>query len=121
MSDYDDERMIQYRLQEYGDKNFVKRLMYPQEYPVIERPELGPGGYSTHLMASGQRGDVHFVYPMITHDEKTNQLTWHKDHKAAQDYAIQNNEYIPFTSQEEAEWFATNYKKGFKPDHFRRR
>lgn len=111
------EMRIMNLLQKYMDKNFVQRLFLPKLYPRMERPDLGPGNFSTHLMSYGTAGNKYIVYPEIIYDQKTSQLKrlggWE-----AQDYAIKNNEFIPFDTEEEAANFSQYYKSAFPPGHF---
>jgi hypothetical protein len=92
------------------DKNFVQRLVNPQNYPVVERPDLGPGGYSTHLMSYAPTRDGAIVYPNIVQDPHTGKLV-QLDPKAAMDYAMQTGEHIHFPNPKDAAFFAENYKK----------
>ena len=88
-------------------KNFVDRILSPQNYPQISNKD---GSYSTHLMASGEMNGKHYVFPMITY--KDGKLKKWDNWKDALDYAIKNNEFIDFETPEEAEWFGVKYKSG---------
>ena len=60
---------------------------------------------STHFMESSDR----MVYPRIIRNEKGELINLGD---SARDYAVQNKTYIEFPTDEEAQWFAENYKKG---------
>ena len=98
-------------LQKNANLDFVKRL-YEKNTPSIQIE--GEPGRSTHLMESSDG----MVYPRVIRNEK-GQLVHLGD--AARDYAIRNRAYIQFPTDEDAQWFAENYKKGtnvlsgFKP------
>lgn len=102
-------------LEKHKDKNFVKRLFDP-DAPTISNPD---GSYSSHRMISAGN----YVLPtivqnksgkLITFNVKNPDNSWNQEELAkAKDYARQNNEYIPFDTEKEAQWFAeNNYKRG---------
>ncbi len=93
------------------DKNFIQRLMNPEKYPRIERPDLGSEAYSTHLMSYSRVGDKYIVFPEIVYNPETKTLKRFGDLKKAVDYALKTGEYIPFDKEEDADWFSSNYKK----------
>jgi len=95
------------------DKNFVRRILTPDKYPILSRPDIAeqPGSYSTHLMAFSELpGGGVFVYPEIVHNEQTNKLTRLPSKDAAR-MALQTGEYLTFDTPAQAEWFVKNYKK----------
>ncbi len=93
------------------DKNFVKRILNPGQYPEIDN---GDGSRSTHLMAWSDAPNGKFrVYPTITHDEETNTLR-KLDANAAYDTATQKGDYIDFDTASQAEWFAQRYKAAWE-------
>ncbi len=89
-----------------ADKDFVKRIYSPEDYPNIPVGE----NYGTHLMAYSSVGDGRaVVYPTIVHNPETGQMQRLNGRDAA-DYAKNNNETIMFDSEAEADWFTKNYK-----------
>jgi len=87
--------------------NFVKRVMAPDQYPVIANPD---GSYSTHRMSwsdTDKGGGI--VYPNIVQRDGGDLVELPPDD--AHKYAIENGEYIPFDRPEDADWFSQNYKK----------
>lgn len=88
-------------------KNFVQRLLRPQEFPVLD---MGPGQYGSHFMSSGSIDGKVMAYPEIVQLPGTNKLT-RLSSKDAIEYALKSGEYIPFKNDKEAEWFGKNYKR----------
>ncbi len=90
-----------------ADKNFVKRIKTPDQYPKMD---LGNGDSATHKMAWGEddKGAA-YVYPTIVHDTVTNSLKQLNNQEAWQ-HAIKNKEYIKFNDTKEADWFSRKYK-----------
>ena len=107
MADDEDKLKIMSILRQYADRNFVKRIAEPDKYPKLE---LDKDNYATHKMSYSQVGDSFIVYPKVIHDEKTNTLK-ELPHNEAIDHAFQNNEFIHFDKEDEADWFSKNYKK----------
>lgn len=97
-------------LNAYKDKNFVQRILNPENYPSIDN---GDGTYSTHRMSYGEIDGKQIVFPNIIQNKNTNQLTELTPNDAFK-YAVQNNEYIPFNKPETADWFSKNYKSIWK-------
>jgi hypothetical protein len=99
-------------LQEHRDKEFVKRILYKDKYPVIENDD---GSVSTHRMAAEKMEDGRWiVFPTIVNaKEGLVNLPVREDGfpEEAWRYALQNQEYIEFEDGEEAQWFA---KGGYK-------
>lgn len=88
------------------DRNFVKRLLKPEDYPVQRN---GPGSYSSHLMSDSSDLEGGFAYPNITQDPKTKRLV-RRDGADAAKYAKDSGELIRFDTPEEASDFARHYK-----------
>jgi hypothetical protein len=64
-STYEEKAYINNVLQEYKDKNFVQRVMYPEQYPKLD---LGNGYHATHKMSWGEHPDnpgLSIVYPNV--------------------------------------------------------
>jgi hypothetical protein len=98
-------------LQQNSHLNFVKRLLNPYIYPVMQFPQGDPKGtFGTHLMSSGEYDGKGFVFPQIIQDLKTGELK-RLQMREAMDYAIKTGEYLPFDTPDEALDFGTNYKK----------
>lgn len=91
-------------LEKNADKDFVKRIVYPDKYPKLTTED---GKSATHQMAWGSGDGKFYVYPSIVHDN--GELTWLKD-EDRWNYAKEKGEYIEFDSAEEAEWFSMKYK-----------
>lgn len=90
-------------LQANQDKPFVQRILQPDNYPSLD---LGNGQRATHLMAWGEMGDQHVVYPTVQMDGPA--LKDYGD--AAFDRALKAGDYIAFPKPEDADWFSRNYK-----------
>jgi hypothetical protein len=94
-------------LNQHKDKEFVQRLLNPENYPIIP---MGEDSYATHQMSWGQVGDKYVVFPTIVNQNgKLIQL----DPKSAMNFAISNQEYIPFNTPEDADYFSQHYKEGW--------
>ena len=89
------------------DKNFVKRILSPDDYPSIP---LNNGKRATHLMSWGEADGNYFVFPTVVQDAKTKKLI-HLDEAEAFDYAIKNNEYLQFKDALSAAMISKDYKK----------
>ena len=99
-------------LQEHRDKEFVKRILYKDKYPVIQRDN---GDVSTHMMAAETTEDGRWlVFPTIVNTKEglvEFPVGEGEFPEEAWRYALQNQEYIEFADGEEAQWFA---KGGYK-------
>jgi len=95
----------------YAKKNFVKRILYPDQWPKMD---LGEGQYATHKMAWGSTDNEHMVYPTVIYDDVTGKLKELAGDEAFQ-HAMTTGEYIPFKTPQEADWFSKNYKKVWTP------
>lgn len=95
-------------LQENKDKNFVQRLLYPDMHPKMNRPDLGLGSYSTHLMSYATTDNGAVVYPEIIQQE--DQSLKRLDRQEAYNHAMRTGEHIKFDNPEDASWFTENYK-----------
>lgn len=87
--------------------NFVQRVLEPDKYPRIDNPD---GSYSTHLMSSAGVAGKEIAFPTIIQDKngKLQKLSMDEAIK----HALNNKEYIEFSTQEEADAFASGeYKK----------
>jgi len=84
-----------------SEKNFVKRIIDPVSYPVIENED---GSISTHRMASGEADGRHFVYPTIIQDKKGSLRQLNDDE--AWNHAMDTGEFIEFGDEIEARNFA---------------
>lgn len=88
------------------EKNFVKRILAPENYPSLD---LGEGNSATHMMSDAEMApNKHIVYPMVV--QSGDQLEKLSSEDAYQ-YAVKTGEYLSFTSADQASWFAQNYKK----------
>jgi hypothetical protein len=92
----------------YGNLDFVKRINNPQNSPL---PIVGKDGqYHTHLMSAEYNPITKnaMAFPMVANIDGN--LHQFKDIGMARDYALKNNEYIPFRTIEEADNYSRNYK-----------
>lgn len=95
-------------LNQNKDKNFVQRIQNPGDSPVTKNPD---GGYSTHRMASADNDAGPVVFPTMVQLPGQNKLV-RLDTKVAERYANKTGEQIKFNSDEQAQTFAKNYKRG---------
>lgn len=93
-------------LNENSDKDFVKRVLSPEDYGTIPLEN----GYGTHLMSYATDDEGAFAYPQIITDPATGELK-RLSSREAMDYAYKNKQYIRFKDPEEADWFGKNYKR----------
>ena len=95
--------------QQYGNVPFMQRLTNRYIFPLIDNPDKS---VSSHKMSWGQFGDKYYAYPSVDYfNGKLTDFTippW--DNNFAFDLALQNNNFIPFNTPEEADFFTKNYK-----------
>lgn len=103
----DDQGLLNAILSQNRDLNWVQRLENPYIFPVINNDD---DSYSTHRMAWDQLGDKAIVFPLIIQDPLTGGLQQLSPQDAKR-YAVENNQFIPFNTDEQADWFTKNYKK----------
>ena len=101
----DDVARVQAILEANKSKDFVKRILDPDNSPSMD---LGKGFTGTHLMATAESDGVHYAYPTIQRDADGN-LTKLEPNEAFQQ-AMANDEAIAFDTAEEALWFSKRYK-----------
>lgn len=89
------------------NKQFVQRILNPQNYPMLN---FGGGEYGSHRISSGRFDNRELLFPLIRYEG--NQLNAYEFPEAAH-RALQTGEYIPFQAPEEADWFANSYKKAW--------
>jgi hypothetical protein len=99
---------------QHQNKNFVQRILNPQDYPKLYDNSNGPlNSPSTHSMTWGtdEQGNA-YVYPtVVMHGNKLRRL----NDKQAWQYAKATGEYIPFGKRNiDADWFSKNYKRIWK-------
>lgn len=99
-------------LSAHKDKNFVQRIISPEKYPSLPRPDIGPGVSSTHEMSYSTTGKGAIAYPMIV-QENSGALKMLSPEMAV-DHAIKTGQFVPFDNQDDADWFTKNYKKVWK-------
>jgi len=80
--------------------DFVKRMIHPGDYPVINNPD---GSVSTHKMSYASKGDKFIVYPTIVN--KDGELI-EMSSQDAMNYAVKNKQYIEFDDENKAELFS---------------
>lgn len=98
---------IQSILNANQDKEFVRRIIRPEQYPELN---LGNGNHATHKMAYARVGDKYIVFPTVFYNPNSRNLYELPPIKAIQK-AMGAGEVIPFSTEGEAEWFSKNYKK----------
>jgi hypothetical protein len=92
-------------LNENQGKNFVRRILNPEAYPVMD---LVKGEIATHQMEYSEAGPNKFiVYPRIAYENK--ELKNYGDD--AFDRALKSKDYISFDNEADAEYFSKNYKE----------
>lgn len=87
------------------NRPFVKRILDPDKFPSLD---LGKGKRATHLMSWGQVGDKYVVFPTVLYDGK--QLTRMGPDEAWRNVSKTDN-FIEFSTAEEAERFSKEYKE----------
>jgi len=96
------------------DKNFVQRILNPHIFPRLNNADKS---VSTHSMADAEVDGRFIAYPTVvpSGDSSLTRL----DGNAAIDRAIKENDFIEFASQEEATWFAKNYKNVWNSEGYK--
>ena len=104
MSEVDEITRINDILGKHKDKDFVKRILYKDKYPVINNDD---GSVSTHLMSWGETDGRYLVYPTIVNGkEGLRKLEMDEAFR----HALGSQEYIEFDNPDDADWFSKNYK-----------
>jgi hypothetical protein len=104
----DPKRLIEI-LEQNRDKEFVRRILTPGQYPVLWNKD---GSHSTHSMAwdgPDPKTGRSVVYPTVVRLKDGRMVRL--DDRSALGYAIENNEIIPFDDPQEAETFSKQYKQ----------
>jgi hypothetical protein len=102
MMDYEKLKTI---LNENQSKNFVRRILNPEAYPVMK---FGKDSVATHQMEYSEAGPSKFiVYPRIAYENK--ELKNYGD--GAFDRALKSKDYITFDNEKDAADFSKNYKE----------
>lgn len=100
-------------LKAYADSvnpRFVQRANDPNLIGINFIDDNGNAAFGTHYMEVGDDGEGnYYVYPRI--QEINGMLQFFKDWREALDTALKNKNYLLFDNLEEADNFATNYKK----------
>ena len=109
MSDETDR--IQKILEANSSKDFVKRILDPENSPSIDMGKDADGNAQrgTHFMASGESDGKFYAYPTIQ-TMADGSLKKMEANEAFQQ-AVSTGDLIEFATDEEAKWFASNYKK----------
>src|SRR5258706_16292069 len=89
-------------------KNFVKRIQNPGDSPVTNNAD---GSHSTHRMASANNDEGPVVFPTMVQLPGQNKLI-RLDTKIAERYAAKTGEQIKFKTDDQAQMFGKNYKRG---------
>ena len=100
-------------LKAYADSvnpRFVQRMNDPNIIGINFIDDNGNAAFGTHYMEVGDDGEGnYYVYPRI--QEINGQLQFFKDWREALNTALKNKNYLEFDNLEEADNFASNYKK----------
>jgi len=98
-------------LEENADKDFVQRILDPDNSPSIDMglDDNGNPQRGTHFMASGESDGKYYAYPTIQR-MADGSLKKMEVNEAFQQ-AVSNGDLIEFATDKEAKWFAKNYKK----------
>ena len=94
-----------------SDKEFVKRILKPEDYPKLKNKD---GTVSTHSMGWGTADNKAYVYPTVVTGKDGNLERLNE--KKAWKHAMENREYIEFSDKEYADWFSREYKQVWKKD-----
>ena len=88
-------------------KDFVRRVVYPNQNPKLPNDD---GTVSSHSMAwgTGENGRA-YVYPTVVSDGNGGLVRLKEN--AAWKHAAKTGEFIEFDSEAKANWFSKNYKK----------
>ena len=108
----DDIDKIRKLLEGNADKLFVKRILNPFQYPVLNLGARDFRGYpqsGTHLMSWGGFDGKYYAYPTILYDEDSQTLTNYGMDRGQRE-AMDRGEFIEFDTPQEADWFSKNYK-----------
>jgi len=89
--------------------NFVQRILSPENYPTLARPDLGNNAYSTHLMSYADTENGAIVFPEIVQNKQGKLIRLQP--KDAMNYAVKNKQFIHFDNPSKAASFSTEYKK----------
>lgn len=97
-----------------NSKNFVKRILLPEAYPMMKQ---GNNQVATHKMAYAESDGKFYVFPTIMQENDKSLKEYGDD---AFDVAMKRKDFISFDNSKDAEDFSKNYKKywdkiGFKP------
>lgn len=98
---------IKHVLSQNTSKNFVKRILTPDDYPVLADWD-GPNTFGTHAMSYVSGDDGAYVYPTITQEQSGKLIR--RNPRDAWNYAKRNNEFIRVPTSHDAEVFGTMYK-----------
>lgn len=101
-------------IQQNTHMNFVDRIARPELYPTLPLDD-GTGDFATHKMAWSTYGPAQtpIVYPTIIYDRNKGSLQ-QLDDDAAFRYAMDNKEFIPFDTPEQADVFSREYKQHWR-------
>ena len=103
-----DQEQIDKILKEHRTKNFVQRILNPENAP---EPLIVEGQKQTHFMRAeylGKEDTIPAVFPTVI--EKEGELFKFKDLNEAKDHARNTGEFIQFDSIIEADNFSQSYK-----------
>ncbi|MCK5713414.1 MAG: hypothetical protein KAI25_11905 [Hyphomicrobiaceae bacterium] len=93
------------------DKDFVQRILDPDNSPTID---MGKGMKGSHMMATAESDGVHYAYATIQRDAEGN--LERLDPQIAFEKAMAQGEVIGFKTAAEADDFARNYKTVWEPE-----
>ena len=97
-------------LRDNSQKTFVKRILNADRYPVMQ---LNARDHGTHLMSHTEVDGKWIVYPNIVLNQEFFTLELHEGADSVR-LALETGNFISFKKEEDAEFFAMNYKRVWK-------
>jgi len=111
----EDLRRAQEIIEANKEKQFIQRAIDigegSENFPRVYNLD---GSISTHSMASGEAEGKYYAYPTVMENEQGELQRYEED---AFRRAIDKGDFIPFETEEEADWFSRNYKAGWPKQH----
>ena len=92
-------------LESNKNKSFVKRILDPNNFPILKNND---GTYSTHSMAWGESDGKFYVYPtvLLTGSGELKRFTPEEAWRHTQ----KTKNYIVFDNASDADYFSQHYK-----------
>lgn len=96
-------------LENNKDKGFVKRILSPKDYPVLDNKD---GSTSTHSMSWSEVDGKYIVFPTVLYNDK-GQLN-RFDPNIALELSLDSGNFIEFDAPEKADFFSKEYKQAWE-------